>query len=93
MTRFTTPLTASADPTREIPAGEASRRDRIEAALGSLAAEEQRLARIGLELPMARCREQRRYWTFLGALFSMTQTAPARHQLRVDFHWPGERSR
>ena len=64
------PLAASADPRREIPAGAASRLDRIEAALEALAAEERRLQRLGLELPLARCHEARRYWTFLRALFT-----------------------
>ena len=72
------PLTASADPAREIPADAEARRDQIAAALRSLEAEERRLVRIGLELPMARCREQRRFWSFLSGLYSMSEPlAPA----------------
>jgi hypothetical protein len=73
-----TPLTPSADPRREIPAAAGARLDRIGTALESLAAEERRLARLGFELPMARCREQRRYWTFLDALFSLTDVSAGR---------------
>jgi hypothetical protein len=87
------PLTASADPRREMPAGAGSRHDRIDAALETLAAEELRLARLGLEQPCARCREQRRYWTFLRALFSLTEAAPARRPHSGIFTWPGDRSR
>ena len=75
---FPVPLTASADPRREMPAGEGSRLDRVEAALATLAAEERRLARLGLELPLARCHEERRYWTFLRALFAIPKQPPAR---------------
>jgi hypothetical protein len=71
------PLTAAADPRREIPAGAGSRLDRIETALATLAAEERRLARLGLELPIARCHQERRYWTFLRALFAMPGEPPA----------------
>jgi hypothetical protein len=87
------PLTASADPRREIPAGAGSRRDRIEAALGTLAAEELRLERLGLEQPCARCREQRRYWTFLSALFSLPEAVPARRPNPGVFTWPADRTR
>jgi hypothetical protein len=87
------PFTVSADPRREIPSGAGSRSDRIEAALATLAAEEQRLARLGLELPMARCREQRRYWNFLRALFSLPEAAPARRPNPGVFTWPGDRIR
>ena len=65
------PLTASADSRSEMPAGTGSRVDRIDAALATLDAEARRLERLGLELPIARCHEQRRYWTFLRALFAM----------------------
>jgi hypothetical protein len=76
-------LPTSADPTREVPADAGSRRDRIEAALATLAAEERRIARIGLEWPLARCREQRRYWSFLSALYAMRDDlGPARSHQR-----------
>ena len=88
------PLTASADPTREMPAAPGARLDRIGTALATLAAEERRLARLGFELPMARCREQRRYWTFLDALFSLPLAAPGRSLPAGGFSsGPGERIR
>jgi hypothetical protein len=64
-------LTATADPAREIPATDAARLDRIEAALDSLRAEERRLERLGLVPALARCRQQRRYWEFLRAMFQL----------------------
>ena len=87
------PFTASADPRREIPAGDGSRLDRIEAALETLAAEELRLKRLGLGAPMARCREQRLYWSFLRAIFTLSEAAPARSTPRGVFSWPGDRIR
>jgi hypothetical protein len=66
-------LTACADPTHELPAGAAARGDQIERALASLRDEERRLMKLGFELPLARCREQRRYWEFLRGVFSLTQ--------------------
>ena len=63
--------TASSDRTRAIPANDSGRVDRIEAALASLDAEERRLARLGFDLPLRRCQEERRYWKFLQALFAM----------------------
>lgn len=80
-----TGITASADPQREIPACAGNRGDRIEAALATLTAEEARLTRLGLDAPVARCREQRRYWTFLRAVFSMSDAAPAREAARELF--------
>ena len=65
------PLTSSADSRREMPATAAARLDRIEAALASLGDEQRRLQRLGLELPLARCHQERRYWSFLRALFSV----------------------
>ena len=66
-----------ADLQRDIPAHAGTRLDRIEAALATLAAEERRLERIGLTLPLARCRAQLRYWTFLRGLFALSD-APVR---------------
>lgn len=65
------PFTASADTRREIPGTDAARLDRIAAAIASLREEERRLARLGLDAAARRCREQRRYWEFLGAVFSL----------------------
>ena len=61
-------LTLSADPARSIPAGADERRWQIDAALSSLGEEERRLVRLGFELPLARCQEQRRFWSFVRAL-------------------------
>ena len=93
MTKATHPLTTSADPRREIPAGAGARLDRIGGALATLAAEERRLTRLGFELPMARCREQRRYWTFLEALFSLPLASPRPGAARDGFSLPGDRIR
>jgi hypothetical protein len=87
------PLTASADPGREMPSGEGSRRDRIDGALASLAGEAQRLERLGLAEPLERCREQLRFWSFLRALFSLSDAAPARRPLRGVPSWPAVRIR
>ena len=65
------PLTACSDPRAPMPAGSGARLDRIQAAIGSLAAEERRLARLGLADAARRCREQRRYWEFLAAVFTL----------------------
>lgn len=59
----------SADPVRDMPAGTHTRLDHIEQALRALADEERRLERLGLEIPLARCRESRRYWSFMRGLF------------------------
>jgi hypothetical protein len=67
-------LTASADCTRNLPAGAGDRLDRIERAIDSLRGEERRLLQLGFELPLARCREQRRYWEFLRGLFRLAES-------------------
>ena len=63
------PLTASSDTRAPMPDGPGARLDRIHAAVASLAAEERRLSRLGLTDAARRCREQRRYWEFLAAVF------------------------
>jgi len=68
------PPTASSDRSREVPESTSGRIDRIEAALASLDAEERRLTRLGFETPLQRCREERRYWQFLQALFAVPAT-------------------
>lgn len=65
-------VTASSDPTRAVPESETARLDAIHRALASLREEQRRLERLGLELPLARCVQQRRYWEFLAAVFSMS---------------------
>ncbi len=87
------PLTGSADPRREVPDGAASRRDRIDAALATLALEELRLMRLGLAAPIARCREQRRFWTFLHALFSLEDSRIARSAPSPLSTWSADRIR
>ena len=67
------PLTPGSDRARPMPNSLAARRDDIEAALRSLREERRRLDRLALELPLARCHYETRYWNFLSALF----TAPA----------------
>jgi hypothetical protein len=43
--------------------------------LASLEAEERRLQRLGFETPLQRCREERRYWQFLQALFALPRSS------------------
>ena len=64
-------LTPSADPARAIPPSASEREWAIDAALVSLDAEERRLARLGFEVPLARCREQRRFWEFVHAIHAL----------------------
>jgi hypothetical protein len=87
------PLTGSADPGAEIPDGAGSRRDRIDAALATLAGEELRLTRLGLAAPIARCRQQRRFWTFLRALFSLEDVRVARSAPCSLSTWSADRIR
>ena len=65
------PFTPSSDTRAPIPDHAGARLDRIESAVATLAAEERRLNRLGLEAAARRCREQRRYWEFLAALFTL----------------------
>jgi hypothetical protein len=62
------PLTPLADPHRAIPRGNAARRAQAEAAVNSLAAEQQRLEAGGEEWSLARAAHQLRYWRFVRAL-------------------------
>jgi hypothetical protein len=68
---FGAPLHACADLERDIPVSAGERQDRIGAALATLSDEQRRLERLGLEWPLARCRQQLRYWQFLDALFTL----------------------
>ena len=65
------PCLPAADRTRPIPAHAGARLDAAQAALAALAHEEWRLERLALAPALARCREERRYWSFLTALFSL----------------------
>jgi hypothetical protein len=66
-------VTPAAELSRSIPAAAIERGFEIDAAVATLRGEERRLQRIGLEWPLARCREQRRYWEFVGALHAMAE--------------------
>ena len=65
-------FTSSSDLDRSMPDNLAARLDRIEIATASLRAEVARLERLGLAGAASRCREQLRYWEFLGVLFLLT---------------------
>ena len=67
-----------------MPASRGARIDGAHAALASLRAEERRLERLGLGLALRRCREQKRYWEFIEALFSLTPVARAPGAVRHD---------
>jgi hypothetical protein len=54
-----------------MPASAVARRDDIAIALRTLGDEQRRLDRLGLELPLARCHEELRYWGFLAALHAL----------------------
>jgi len=75
-------MTPAADVLRALPATPGARLDDAHAALASLRAEERRLERLGLEDALQRCREQKRYWEFLAALFSLTPESPFAATLR-----------
>lgn len=66
-----TPCTVASDPRRAMPPHAGTRLDEAERARASLAAEERRLARLGLEPAAQRCRLQRRYWDFVVALLAL----------------------
>jgi len=85
------PLTRAADPRRDLPAGEAARRDVIDAAIASLQGEQRRLERIGFELPLARCHDQLRYWQFLSGMFAAAATSE--RPLTTSRAWPVDGSR
>jgi len=78
------PLTPGSDRARAVPESPATRQDDIASALRSLREERRRLERMGLELPLARCHFETRYWNFLAALFSVpcsSGTGPGRGDL------------
>lgn len=64
-----------ADRHRPLPETAAARHDEVHAALRSLREEGRRLERLGLELPLARCHEETRYWSFLAAIVSLPSDA------------------
>lgn len=64
-------LPAAADPRRPVPAHSGARFDAIESALRALGEEDRRLGRLGLDAARDRCREARRFWGFVGALYHL----------------------
>jgi hypothetical protein len=73
------PLPSIADPRRDMPEAAAAREDAADAALWVLAAETSRLERLGLSAAAGRCREARRYWSFMRALVAVAgDPAPPR---------------
>ena len=79
------PFTATSDLRAPMPDGPAARLDRIHAAVASLAAEERRLARLGLDDAARRCRGQRRYWEFLAAVFALEPEPDAGSATAIDW--------
>ncbi|MCC6652602.1 MAG: hypothetical protein IT348_15730 [Candidatus Eisenbacteria bacterium] len=69
------PLTVSADPARPMPASNVARFDAANAAVASLRDEQRRLQRLGFELPLARCHQQLRFWSFVSAVCSLDPQA------------------
>ncbi len=81
------PLTAAADPRRVMPGTPVARLDAVRGAIASLEHERRRLERLGLELPLARCEQQLRYWRFLDGLMSVA--AGQRAADSGGAAWPG----
>ena len=82
------PLTAGSDPARDIPPGLGSRLDCIHAALASLTEEERRLQRLGFEIPIARCLQAKRFWSFLDGLHeAAVRERDISRSLREDGTW------
>jgi hypothetical protein len=71
-------FTASSDSSHEIPEHPGARFDRIHAAIATLREEEQRLNRVGLSAAARRCRQQLRYWEFIGSLFAVAESSRPR---------------
>ena len=69
---------------RSMPDDLAARLDDARNTLSALLDEERRLARLGFELPLARCHEQVRYWGFVTRLLSL----PATPEPPRGFSWP-----
>ena len=71
------PLTRAADPARRLPEGPGARLDAANSAVASLRDEQRRLSRLGFEIPIARCHEQLRFWSFVSAVCSLEPGARA----------------
>src|SRR5262249_10137508 len=90
--RVTSPVARGSDRARPMPTSSAARHDDITAVLDALRGEQRRLERLGLELPLARCHEEIRYWGFLAALHSLpTGSGPGSE--RGGSSWPDARVR
>jgi hypothetical protein len=76
VTRFSA-LPITADPRRDVPRHSGARHDAIEAALRTLGEESERLHRLGLDGPRERCRQARRFWGFVGALYHLAESPSA----------------
>lgn len=76
------PLTVYADPARPMPASLAGRLDAAHAAVSSLRHEQRRLERLGFELPLARCHQQLRFWSFVSAVCSLDSRDSIKTQVR-----------
>ena len=68
-------MTAASDTRRAMPASAPARLDVADAAVVSLAAEQRRLERLGLEWPLARAAHEIRYWRFVRALCAIAAEA------------------
>jgi hypothetical protein len=73
-----------------MPAGAGARLDDAHARLASLSGEMRRLQRLGLELPLARCHQQIRYWTFVSALLALPRRPDGGPGVAIQggFPWP-----
>ena len=71
---------------RLMPAGTGARLDVAAATLGALLEERHRLERLGLELPLARCHQQIRYWGFVARLLEISAAGAAAGENR----WPSD---
>jgi hypothetical protein len=69
-----------------MPERNLERLDAAARALATLDGEARRLERLGFELPLARLHEERRYWRFLHALFTIAEP-DAGHAIDRD-PWP-----
>lgn len=72
------PMTASSDVSRPMPETAVAQLDAARTAVASLESEQRRLARLGFEVPMARCHQQLRYWRFVESVLSLRETGESR---------------
>ncbi len=83
-------LPPAADPRCAMPAHAGARRDAIDRALRALDDEGRRFERLGFARPLERCREARRFWTFVDALHAIAPESNA--TARLVARTPGHRS-